>query len=168
MSFPRFLIIGAALAGMVVVPQTGAAQGRPSVSLTAGISEYDLSGTGDTLFVALRAQFPLNSFLLVEPGLGYMKYVTQGGDARTHWFPEVQLQAELSIRRVRPYLGAGIGASYVSQDGQNETELTLSGAGGVRVDVGAGWGAGGELRVRAVDPWTGTTADFGLAVRRRL
>jgi hypothetical protein len=64
--------------------------------------------------------------------------------------------------------GLGAGSALVSTEGQRTTELTFSTVVGVRVALGGGWGLGGELRVRAVDPWTATTADFGLSISRRL
>jgi hypothetical protein len=170
MSFIRCnLGIMAAAAALVGAPVTAAAQSAgPSLSVTGGMTEYDLSGVGKTAMVGVRAQLPVTGSLLVEPGLGYMNYDSQGLSRTSLWFPEVQLQAELPLRAVRPYLGLGAGAALVSTAAQRQTELTFSTAAGVRVALGGGWGVGGELRVRAVDPWTATTADFGLSISRRL
>jgi hypothetical protein len=46
-------------------------------------------------------------------------------------------------------------------------DATLSAAGGARVRLPGGWGLGGELRIRAVEPFIGTTADWGLSLIRR-
>src|SRR5918992_1360822 len=75
---------------------------------------------------------PLTGWLVIEPGFGYMKYPSQGGSRTSLWFPEVQLQAELPLRAVRPYLGIGAGAALISAEGQRATELTFSSAAGVR------------------------------------
>jgi len=170
MSCARFnLGIMAAAAALIAAPAAASAQSAgPAVAVTGGMTEYDLSGVGNTAFVGLRAQLPVTGALVIEPGLNYMKYNTQGGSRTSLWMPEVQLQAELPLGAVRPYLGLGAGGALISSGGQRQTELTFSTAAGVRVALGGGWGIGGELRVRAIDPWTATTADFGLSISRRL
>jgi hypothetical protein len=84
------------------------------------------------------------------------------------WFPEVRVQAEARFGTVRPYLGAGGGPAVESLLGERGTDPTLSAAGGARIDLPGSWGLEGELRIRAIDPWTGTTADWGFSVIRRL
>ena len=63
--------------------------------------------------------------------------------------------------------GLGAGGALVSTEGQRITELTFSYGG--RCPRRARWRLGRrrELRVRAVDPLTATTAD-GLSISRRL
>jgi hypothetical protein len=170
MSFARFnLVIIAAAAAVIAVPAAASAQSaRPAISVNGGMTEYDLSGVGRAATVGVRAQLPVTGALVIEPGLNYMQYNSQGGTGTNLWFPEVQLQAELPLRTVRPYLGIGAGAALISAEGQRATELTFSSAAGVRVALGGGWGVGGELRIRAIDPWAATTADFGLSISRRL
>jgi hypothetical protein len=149
------------------------AQERASVSVVGGVTEYDLSGVGDRRIMGLRAEIPISGPFIVQPGVSYMNYRDQFSDPvrgpRSHlWFPEVQLQAELPFRALRPYAGVGAGASLQFLDGNSNIDATLSVAAGLRVDLPAGFGIGGELRVRAVDPWAGSTADFALSVSRRL
>jgi hypothetical protein len=144
---------------------------RPAVAIIGGAVQYDLAGTGTRRFAGVRAQVPLLRPLLIEPGVTYMNYRIQGhlrGPRVAMWFPEVQLQAELPLAMVRPYLGVGAGIAVASLLDEREVEATASVAGGARVALPGGWGVGGELRVRAVDPFTGTTAEWGVFLSRRL
>jgi hypothetical protein len=143
---------------------------RPTVAIIGGAVQYDLAGTGTRGFGGVRAQVPVLRHLLVEPGVTYMNYRIHGslrGPRLAMWFPEAQLQAELPLATVRPYLGVGAGIA-VASPGEREVEATASVASGVRVALPGGWGVGGELRVRAVDPFTGTTAEWGVFLSRRL
>jgi hypothetical protein len=143
----------------------------PAVAIIGGAVQYDLSGTGTRGFGGVRAQLPVLRHLLVEPGVIYMNYRIQGnlrGPRVAMWFPEVQLQAELPLATVRPYLGVGAGLAVASLLDEREMEATAAIAGGARVALPGAWGVGGELRVRAVDPFTGTTAEWGVFLSRRL
>lgn len=154
---------------IVAAPAEAQPDRRPSASLTAGLTQFDLSGTGTRSFVAVRAQLPVLRHFIAEPGIGFMSYRLHGLPGRHRvsvWLPEVQLQAELPLGGVRPYLGAGAGLALQRVSGESVTDATLSVAGGARVGLSAGWSAGGELRIRAIDPFHGTTADWGLSVIR--
>lgn len=135
-----------------------------ALSVLAGPTEYDLSGTGWAPFMAVRLQWPLTPGLLVEPGLTHLSYRAQFDDRIHHVLPEVQLQAQVPGRVLRPYIGAGFGASWELTSGRNFFDPTLSGAAGLRAWVGPRWQLTGELRVRSIDPWTATTADWGLGI----
>jgi hypothetical protein len=151
-----------------MTPSMGAAQesGR-AVSVLAGPSQYDLAGTGTTPFVALRLDLPVHRRLVLEPGFAYLSYESQGGARIHHVLPEAQLHVTGVGDAFRPYLGGGIGASWATSAADDEIDLTLSVATGLRVRAGSGWILRGELRVRAIDPWTGTTADWGVGVGKR-
>jgi hypothetical protein len=148
-------------------PAPAAAQMGTTVGVIGGVTQYDLSGTGTVPFGALRVRAPVGMRLWVEGGLGYMAYDTQGGVRSRLVLPEAQLQAELTRTALRPYLGAGAGIALERVAGTSAQELTLSAAGGVRAAFAPGWEAAAELRVRAVDPWAGSMADWGLGVARR-
>jgi hypothetical protein len=144
---------------------------RPVIGITVGATQFDLAGTGTEAFGAVRVQVPLTRVFILEPGVGtfsYRPYDLPAAPRHRLWFPELQVQAQVRLGSVRPYLGAGGGAALIRVDGRTEIEETLSAAAGLRVDLPAGFSAGGELRVRAVNPWTGTTADWGLSLGRRL
>ena len=135
--------------------------------LAGGAFQYDLSGVGTTGFGALRVELPLTRFVLVEPGLTYARYTPQFADfAASLLFPEVQLQVQ-TAGRVRPFLGAGLGPAFAWGGGASETELSLSGGAGVRADISPSWGARAELRIRAIDPFTGTAAEWTAGISRR-
>jgi hypothetical protein len=146
-------------------------RGAITIEAAGGRTEYDLSGVGNRNFGALRARVHVLPWLAVEPGLVHMRYRDQFWPAAGRWslwLPEVQAQAELPFGRVRPYVGAGGGAVFASLDSERVTDATLSVAGGARVELGAGWGVGSELRVRALDPFHGTMADLGVSLSRRI
>ncbi|HET7423380.1 MAG TPA: hypothetical protein VFJ92_07460 [Gemmatimonadales bacterium] len=147
---------------------TAAQEGQPvTLSLTAGPSAYDLSGTGTSFAVATQGAWELLPALVVEPGLTFFGYEAQFADRVSYLFPEVSIQAQLPRGTVRPFLGVGGGGAFVVS-GEGETAGTLHAVGGVRVQLDPRWSLRGELRVRSVDPWVGNTADFMFGVGRRL
>lgn len=140
---------------------------RVDLALVGGAWQYDLSGTGTTWFAGARAALPLGGPLLIEPGLTYARYTTQGGTASNLLFPEAQLQVELLRDRYRPFLGVGAGPAFISGGGSN-TELSLTASAGLRAQITPLWGVRGELRVRSIDPWVGTAAEWTVGLSRRL
>lgn len=138
-----------------------------AAGIVGGAAQYDLSGTGTAPFASFRLDIPVGRNLVLEPALGYLTYVAQSDRRRHLLLPEIQIQAQVYGERVRPYLGAGFGASWALLPGEDQGDLTLSGAGGARVLLGTAWMVRGELRVRVIDPWGATTADWGLGVSRR-
>lgn len=161
--------IGATLALFVgLAPGCVLAQDRPGPesSLVAGPSPYDLSGTGTGLAVNLGVAFRPARGFIVEPGLGFFTYRNDFGQ-RSHWFfPELSLQAELRAGNLRPYLGVGGGGGVQSRVGSDRWVGTLHGVAGLRLRLGRSWGLRGELRARAVPPFSGHTLDFGLGLVR--
>lgn len=155
----------------LVVQGASAAQTQPSgttVAVVAGPFQYDLSGTGTSVFGAARVEIPLARYVLLEPGLTFARYDAQFGSAVSLFFPEVQIQLGGTGGQLNPYLGAGVGPAFAFSNGASDTELALSAAAGIRVRVTSTWGARGELRVRAIDPFVGTTAEWGIGISRRL
>ena len=142
-----------------------AAQTETSVTLVGGAVQYDLSGTGTTPFIAARVEVvPASArFVVAEAGLEFVSYEPQFGERRHHWIPEAMVQLQVPAESFRPYLGVGIGYSYASTD----SAPTLAVAGGTRLRLTADWGLRAELRVRSIDPWTGSTADWGFGISRR-
>lgn len=159
-------MVAAGLLAVAPLPGT-AQQAQTAVSFLSGPSQYDLSGTGTTQFLSVRLDVPLTSALLVEPGLTYLPYEAQSGARTHHVLPEIQLQLQAPGETFRPYLGAGFGGSWARRSGEGYWDGTLSGAGGLRVMTGSRWMLRGELRVRVIDPWAGTTADWSLGAGYR-
>jgi hypothetical protein len=135
-------------------------------SLVGGLMQYDLSGTGNAFFAAARVELPLSSIVLLEPGLTFSQYDADFGSEVSLLFGDVQLQLQ-GRGGLSPYIGVGVGPAFAFTRGESATELSVSGALGLRVRLDPRWRIGGELRIRAIDPFAGTTAEWGLGVSRR-
>jgi hypothetical protein len=155
------------LCGMIGAGSPAVAQGRLGLAIAAGPSPYDLSGTGTggagAAFLTWR---PLRG-LVIEPGMTVFSYQSQFDERTTLLLPELSVQGELVLGSFRPFIGGGAGGA-LTLSGTGETAATLHAVGGLRVDLNEDWGLLGELRVRAVHPWTGNTADFMFGVSREL
>jgi hypothetical protein len=151
-----------------------AAARRPSLSLSAGAFQYDLSGTGTAPMFAARAEFPLTRHVLAEGGLAVARPEQQPGARSTFIAPETQLQAQLPLAggRVAPYLGAGFGAAFDRRSaalGGTQSDLTVSGATGIRTWITDQVALRAELRVRGIGSgFTGSAAEWTLGTSWRL
>ncbi|HEX6533270.1 MAG TPA: outer membrane beta-barrel protein, partial [Gemmatimonadaceae bacterium] len=158
------------LAAQATTPPEHPFAPRPALSLSAGVSQFDLSGTGTMAVVAVRGEVPLARVLLLEGGLAMARPQEDFGVHSTLLMPEGQLQLQIP-RRVAPYLGVGAGLATTfrnAADGGSESHLTLSGAAGVRVALNRAFGLRAELRVREFGlRFTGTTADWTLGAAWR-
>ena len=106
-----------------------------TITLTAGAADYDLSGTGRMFVFAPRVTFPLTDALALEGGVLFAKPELQFGPS-TIVAPEVQLQYNWRAGRFRPYAGGGIGTLVKTRPLiGNDWDLTLSAAGGTRVEL---------------------------------
>ena len=141
---------------------TAAAQDT-RVTLSAGVSEFDLSGTGTAFTASARVDVPIRPVLLLEAGIGFLSADQQFGDTTTVLLPEVQAQVQYP-GSLSPYLGLGLGLAADfrdEEDGGTEVDPTFSIAGGVRVAVTEELGLRAELRVRGHETgFVGTTADI--------
>ena len=143
-----------------------AQQPEAAFGVAGGWLQYDLSGVGDTFFGAVRIEMPLSSIVLLEPGITFSRYDAQLGSKVSLLFPEMQIQ--LQGRGVAsPYIGMGAGPAFAFRSGWSDIQLSLSAALGLRVRIKQQWRVGGELRIRAIDPFAGTTVEWGLGVSRR-
>lgn len=168
----RHIFAVVTLAVMLVAFTEAAAAQAPAaksleVSVAGGPSDYDLSGTGTALAVGAQLPWRPGRPFVVEPGVMFFTYSSQFETRISYLMPEVSVQVQAELKRVRPFAGVGAGAAF-RISGPNETELTLHATAGMRVELSRAWGLRGELRVRSVDPWVGTTADFLFGVGRRL
>jgi hypothetical protein len=136
----------------------------PALALVAGVSRYDLSGTGTEGHVGLRLDLPMSDYVYAEPGFVYMTYRSQGADPIRHLSAEIQVQGSYPFGRWRPYLGAGAGGFFDLRKQRGGAELVrpaFSGAGGTRVALTGNLGARAELRVRGIGKgFDGTTAEW--------
>ena len=156
----------AALAVAAATASAASAQ-ETTLEVVAAASQYDLSGTGTERYVAIRGTAPFISIFRIEAGVGYMNYRSQGNDRIHIVLPEAQAQLDLLHGSIKPYVGAGVGVALSRAEGETDFDQTLSAAFGARIDIGNGWFSGAELRVRSIDPWVGSTGDWGIRLGRR-
>ena len=140
--------------------------GGVETSLLAGLVRYDLDRSGTGFGAKADLSFRPTSGLIIEPGLGFLTYRNQFGQRNNWLFPELSALVEVRVGAMRPFLGGGGGASVAERVGPDRYEATLHGMAGVRFRLGRSWGGRVEVRVRAVPPWRGHTADFELGVVR--
>jgi hypothetical protein len=144
----------------------GSQSSRPDVSLLAGPSPYDLSGTGTGFAAGAWVDYAVWPFLLLEAGSGYFRYTTQGDSDLSYLLPEAGFRAGVPAGPLFPYTGGGVGFASVVSGGEG-TDLTLHVVLGVRAWVTSQLGVRAEGRLRSVDPWAGNMVDLagGLVIR---
>ena len=163
----RSLILSLVLASSPLVAQDTAARPRFTAGLAVGAAQFDLSGTGTTPFARahLDVRMAAPSWLLLQGAVGVLRPEEQSGVKRRHLIPEAQLQAEMSVWNVRPYLG--VGGGWVVPSG-GRTTGTASGAGGVRFDLGTRLDGSAELRVRGIGRgFSGSIAEWTVGAAYR-
>jgi hypothetical protein len=139
---------------------------RLILSLLAGPSPYDLSGTGTGFAAGAWVDYPVRSFFLVEAGIGDFRYDPQTGTHVTYLLPEVGARRGVPVGRFFPSTGAGAGVASVLSGG-DVTDLTLHVVLGIRAWLSPRPAVRVEERLRSVDPWSGNMVGLtgGLAVR---
>ncbi len=151
-------------AGLLLVTNALTAQGpeaRPtrlahSVSLVAGASQWDLSGTGTSLITGVRVDTELRRWLVGEAALGLFRPDELFGQNNTYIIPEVMVQLQIPTRVFRPYLGVGVGTF---SGGARGNRLTVAGASGFRISVPqTRVDLKAELRVRGIGESFGAAA----------
>ena len=153
------------LVWLLSMPSSLAAQS--GLTLSAGPASWDLSGTGTGTTVAIRWDRDLAhplvfGSLAFEAGLGWFQDGQTGQGAVDLLLPEVGVRMGL----VGPFaLGLGVGWAIGLEDRSGD-DLTVWAALGADFPVGADWSIRPEVRVRSVDPWVGTIADYAFGVRR--
>jgi hypothetical protein len=149
---------------------TAGAQEQPRLTLVAGVSQYDLSGTGNAFTTAVRFDAEVTPSILWEASVGFTFPSQQFGDTTTVVIPEAQVQLQWPAR-LAPYigLGAGISMDFREEDvGGTQTEPTFAGALGLRFALTERAGLRAELRVRGIGTgFEGSAAEWngGLSYR---
>lgn len=157
-------VLAAVVLSYTVFPTVAAAEpGTRSFSIAGGRAPYDLSGTGTASLVGFAVELPVNRTFIVEPGMRYFRYRTQGNEGVSYFLPEVSLQAQTFVGALRPYLGVGVGAALLT-GGYDSSDLTTHAALGVRMPFSERGVARLEMRARSIDPFTGSTADVTLGL----
>lgn len=165
------LCFGVLLACVLIAGPIQAASAQDSrsttVSMFAGGSQYDLSGVGWTAVFGPRVDHTFLAPLGVQFSLPVYRYEPQLADKITYVLPEVSVLVSPQLGRVSPYVGFGLGWSFVVSGPDGLNELTLHVAVGVRVQLAGPWDLRSEGRLRAMDPWSGNTADISGGVGYR-
>ena len=133
---------------------------KRAIGVVVGLTQFDLSGTGNTLLVGARAETELQPWLIGEAALGVFRPEEQFLARATYFTPELQLQLQLPTFNVRPYIGVGLG--YFLAASKRASQATASTAGGLRITVpGAPMDLRAELRVRGIGRnFSGSTAEW--------
>ena len=150
-----------AAALLALTPHVVSAQ--TAISISGGLAQFDLSGTGDTPIIALRVDMPVNRYVIAEAGVAVMWPDQQFGDTTTLWIPELQMQLQRP-GRLAPFVGVGFGGAFDMRDdddGGTQSDITLSAAAGLRAQVTRVFGLRVELRVRGIgDSFSGSVAEW--------
>jgi hypothetical protein len=157
---------GLVLVWLALIPQVGVGQAR-ALAVVGGAWQYDLSGTGTSGFGGLRLELPVARLFVIEPDLTYARYSTQFGSSVNYLIPELQAQIQVPGSTIRPFLGGGVGLAHAWAEGDQATDLSLSAGLGTRIRLGALWTARAELRVRSIDPFHGTVAEWTAGIARQ-
>lgn len=151
---------------LLAAPGPAAAQRTTALTVGGGAALYDLSGVGTSWAAGAELSTPVGSLMLAEVGSRLFRYESQGQRHVTHLFPSAGLYLDAGGRDFRAYAGGGVGLSLVPE-GPGETDLTLHAGGGFRIRIRPRWLVRPEIRVRSVDPWTGTTGEFTVGMTYR-
>lgn len=134
-----------------------------NINVSAGVIQFDLSGTGTAPAIAVRFPFPLTSSLLLETGVLAARLDQQFDLTTTLVIPEVALQIQVP-RRFAPFVGLGVGAAIDFRPrsrGDAQASITSSAALGARYGISRRMGAIAELRVRGIGiGLSGSTAEW--------
>jgi hypothetical protein len=136
---------------------------RHTISASTGSMNFDLSGTGNTWNVSVRATRALTSHVALEFGGLFARPDLQGGiGTGTVILPEVQLQYHWRVNRVAPYAGGGVGFLHQRRDVIGSTNnFALAAAGGARFYFNDRVAALGEFRIHTIErDFAGTTAEI--------
>jgi hypothetical protein len=151
----------------LMVSTLGQAQQRHFLSLEAGPSAYDLSGTGTAPAASLAVGFAVAGPLRVVPALTWFSYDPGSGQKDSYVFPEISLQLGRRVGIFSPYFGIGGGRAYQVGGSQPHFHTwTLHATAGAHIPVSHSWAIGGEFRLRALDPFHGSTADWMAGIVR--
>ncbi len=151
---------------LLAAPGPAAAQRSPALTVGGGLAPYDLSGVGTGWVAAAELSAPVGGLSLAEVGSRILRYEPEAGRHVTHVFPSAALYFDAGGRDFRVYAGGGFGLSFVPE-GRGDTDLTLHAGGGFRIRIRPRWLVRPEIRVRSVDPWTGTTGEFTVGMTYR-
>ena len=131
------------------------------IEVVTGLMDYDMSGTGQTIPIAIRGSKALSNRLALEFGATIAAPQQQFGPSRVV-VPEAQLSYSWQLGRVRPFVSGGAGTAMIRSDVlDTRWRSTFSAGGGARVQLGHRVYAVGEMRLRAISrQFSSTTAEW--------
>lgn len=153
---------------LVLVPLLATPPGlraQTSLTISGGPAFYDLAGTGTSAVAALRLDVPAHARLSIQVGPSFFWYTSQGGQTTAMLIPEVGV--EVVVPNTPAYLVAGGGHTWGVR-GDPDDDVVLFAGLGVRIQDRGGWSIKPQVRVRAVDPWTGSIGEFSLGLSRSM
>ena len=169
-------VIGS-LAFVVLVSGAASAQAQESwgeLSVTAGRVDYDLSGTGSTAGLAIRATKNFTPSLGLEiRGLfarpcQQFQSCEEVGPA-TLFVPEAQLQYRWNVGRLEPFVGAGLGLSALRSSLGTDVDPTVVFSGGTAIRLTDRVALNGEFRLRGHEfRFVGTSTEMNVGLSWRL
>ena len=129
------------------------------VEFLVGYMDYDLSGTGSTVPIAIRGTKALTSNLSLEFGGTFARPELQFGPARL-LMPEARLTYSWGTGRFRPFVSGGGGFGWQRSDFGNRWRSTLTAGGGARIHLNDRLYAVGEMRLRGLSDFAASTAEW--------
>ena len=136
------------------------------LGVSAGYASYDLVGVGNTWTASLAFGHALRGPWAVSAGASVLRYGS-GADERTLVMPETGVSASVPVRSLALVVSAGGGLS-VAVRGRGETQGTIFTGMALDIPTGGPLSLRPAARIRWVDPWAGTVADFAVGVVYRL
>jgi hypothetical protein len=161
----QFTIV--ATLGIIAWSQSAMAQPRAThsasdgIEIVTGIMDYDLSGTGRTIPLTIRATKALSEHVSFEAGATIASPDQQFGRS-SFTAPEVRVTYAWRVGRVLPFVAGGGGVSATQSDMLGTRwRSTLLAGGGARVELNDRIYAIGELRLRGITrKFAGSTGEF--------
>lgn len=140
------------------------------MSVSASYIDFDLSGTGQTSGLVVRATRPLSSRVSLEVRSLFARPCQQFQHCEDDGpavliAPEAQLQYHWTVGRVEPYVGGGLGAAAVRGSLGTRWDPTLSFSAGTGVRLTDRLALNGEFRLRGHEwKFTGTTTELAIGL----
>jgi hypothetical protein len=147
------------------------AQDPPSwgdFAVSATAINYDLSGTGTAPAFSARMTREFTPHVALEVRGLYSRVEQQIGPTML-LIPEAQVQYRWKVGRVSPYVGGGVGLALRRATFDDDTDPTLSAAGGAHVKLTERVGLLGEMRLRGIKwDFAGSIAEWSVGLAWRL
>ena len=153
--------------GIIACSHTAMAQPRATriasdgIEIVTGVMDYDLSGTGRTVPLTIRATKALTDHVSLEAGGTFASPDQQFGRS-TFTAPEVRVTYTWRLGPVQPFVSGGGGISATQTDFfKTRWRSTFVAGGGARIPLNDRLYAIGEMRLRGVGrKFAGSMGEF--------